>query len=166
MAGVFERSDGGVLRLVRLGLQAEVSEDAIVAVDRRLAERFAIDRDDAFADFAGGFGEELFEPCAEIVNSRRRDDRDLVAAVNGSDADNRAKNDAGIFVSRDVGAAGLHHLVRDVEKFRDVDAHDGAGHHAEIRKRGIAAADAGHTEENFAKFVAFRDFLHLRARDR
>ena len=36
--------------------------------------------------------------------------------------------------------------------------------HAEIRERGIAAADAGHAEENVAEVVALRHFLHLRTR--
>ena len=60
--------------LFGFGLQTEVGEDAIVAVDVGLAERFAVDGNDALADLAGGFGEKLFEPRAEIVNPGRSDD--------------------------------------------------------------------------------------------
>ena len=102
LARLFESGDGGVLRLIRLGLQTEIREHAIVAVNRRLAERFAVDRDNALADFAGRFGEKLLEPRAKVVNARRRDDRDLVAAVNGGGAENRAKDHAGILVGSDA----------------------------------------------------------------
>ena len=72
--GFFERRDFGVLRGVGRGFQTKVGEDAIVAINVGRAECFAIDRDDALAQFAGGFGDQLFQPRAEIGNSGRGDD--------------------------------------------------------------------------------------------
>ena len=47
----------------------------------RAGQLFAVDRNDAVALFAGGFGDQLFQPCAEIGNSGRSNDGDLVAPV-------------------------------------------------------------------------------------
>jgi hypothetical protein len=92
--------------------QTEVCKHAIVAVNRRLAERFAVNRYDAFADFARGFSEKLFEPRAEVMNAGRRDDRNFVASVNCRCAKDGAENGAGILVCGDACAASFHHLVR------------------------------------------------------
>ena len=50
-----------------------------------------------------------------------------------------------------------------VEKFRDVDSLNRAGNRAEIRKRRIAAADAGQAEENVAEAARLGHLLHVRA---
>jgi len=42
---------------------------------------FAVYRDDSFADFSRGFGEELLEPGSEIRTTWRGDDGQLVATV-------------------------------------------------------------------------------------
>ena len=69
--GFFESSDLRVLSGVLVGFEAQVSKDAVFAVDIGRAELFAIDRDNAIALLAGRFGDQLFEPCAQIVNARR-----------------------------------------------------------------------------------------------
>src|SRR5450432_1407289 len=57
MAGGFKSADGGILGFVGGGFEAQIGEDAIVAVGVEFRERFAIDGDDAFADLAGGLGD-------------------------------------------------------------------------------------------------------------
>ena len=127
------------------GFQAQVGEHAVVAVDLRRAEWLAIHRDDALALLAGGFGDQLLEPRAEIVNPGRSDDRDLVAASFRGRAQNRcpASRRDSLQPERRSAQACTISSVRS-RNFVDVDAHDCAGHHAEIRERGVAAADAGH----------------------
>ena len=69
MSGLFEGVDFEVLICVWRGVEADVNEYAVVAVDIGCGEVFAIDGDDAFADFSGRLGDELFEPRAEIGNA-------------------------------------------------------------------------------------------------
>src|SRR5690348_14203700 len=164
MACLFDGGDGGVLRLVWFGGQPKVSENAIVAVELRLCELFTVDGNDALADFSCGFGNELFEPGAEIEDARRGDDGEFVAAVFRGDAKNRAKNHAGIGGRRGGWTAGLNHFLGELKKFRNVKAHDGGGDHAEIRKGGITTADAGHAVKNAAELTGFRHLLHFGAR--
>jgi hypothetical protein len=57
MTGFFESGYGGVLRLVGLGGETQIGEDAIAAVNGGFAKLFAVDGDDAFADFSRGFGD-------------------------------------------------------------------------------------------------------------
>ena len=163
MAGFFESGDGGVHRAVVFLGEAQIGEDAVVAVDGGLADFFAIDGDDAFADFAGGFGDELFEPRAGIGDAGGSEDGDFVAAVIGGDAENGAEDHAGIFLGSGGGAAGFDHFVGDLQEFRKVEAHDGAGNRAEVRERGVAAADTGNAGEDVAEAAVFRDLLHLGA---
>src|ERR1019366_7415040 len=70
VAGCLERGDGGVLRGVGGAGVLDVGEDAIVAIGRGIGDGFAVDGGDAFAELAGGLGDELLKPCAEVVNLR------------------------------------------------------------------------------------------------
>ena len=97
MAGFFERGDLSVLRGVGRGFEAQVGENAVVAIDLGSAECFAIDRDDAVALLAGGFGEQLLKPCADIGNAGRGDDGDFVASTFCGGAEDDAEQCAGIF---------------------------------------------------------------------
>ena len=47
--------------------------------------------------------------------------------------------------------------------FRDIETHDRRRNHAEIRERGVAAADARDAVEDVAEVVALGYLLHLRA---
>ena len=58
-----------------------IHEQAIVAVNLRRAQRFAIDWNQALSLLSRGFSKQLFKPRAEIGNSRRSDERHFVAAV-------------------------------------------------------------------------------------
>ncbi len=78
-------------------------------------------------------------------------------------AENRAEKRAGIFVSGNGRRAGVHHFLGAIKKLRDVESLNRAGNHAEIRKRGIAPADARRAEENVAETIGFGHLLHMRA---
>ena len=66
MPGCFQRGQLLVMRGVVFAFGADVDEEAILAVERGIAERFAVDRDQALAVLAGGFRDQLFGPGAEI----------------------------------------------------------------------------------------------------
>ena len=72
LAGRFERGDRPLLLVVLVGGEAQIGEDAVIAVDRRRAQRLGVDRHDALAELAGRFGEQLFEPGAEIGDALAR----------------------------------------------------------------------------------------------
>ena len=56
----------------------------------------------------------------------------------------------------------MHHLGGEFQEARDIDAHDRRRNHAEIRERGVAAADRRQAEEDVAEVVGLGDVLHLR----
>ena len=72
LSGGFERRDGRVLLAILIGGQPQIGEQPVGAVDRRRADRLAVDRNDAAAELAGRFGEQLLEPGAERRRSRAR----------------------------------------------------------------------------------------------
>ena len=78
LARLLEREDRRVLGGVGGLLQTEIGEDAVVAVGLGRPEALAVDGDDALALLAGGLGDELLEPCAEIVEAGRGHQRQLV----------------------------------------------------------------------------------------
>src|ERR1700722_3054757 len=163
LSGLFQRVDIRVQLGVGAAVKAHVDEDSIVAIYTGRANRFAVHRNQAFAFFSGRFGDELLEPGAEIGNSGRSEQSYFVAAQSLSGAENRAQDRARIFVRGDGCAAAHDHFFGAFEKFGDAHALNRGGNHAEIRKRGIAAADAGHAVENIAEVVGLSDFLHVRA---
>src|SRR5229473_6804903 len=81
VACFLEDRDGDVLRLVGCRFEAEIGEYAIRAVVVWPGYAFAVHRNDSFAAFSRGFGEQLLEPGSEIRNTGRRDDGQLVATV-------------------------------------------------------------------------------------
>ena len=70
MPGCFQRGQLRVMRRVVFAFGAKVDEEAILAVERGIAERLAVDRDQALAFLAGGFRDQLFGPGAEIGDLR------------------------------------------------------------------------------------------------
>ena len=51
----------------------------------------------ARAVLAGGFGDELFEPGAKVVNGGRGDQGEFVAAAGGDGSESEAERNAGVF---------------------------------------------------------------------
>ena len=149
LAGFFERVDGGVLLGIGRGAQAQIDEDAIISVNIGRADFLAVNGNQALAFLAGGFGEKLFEPRAEIGNAGRSEDRDFVAAGLLERSQNGAENRRRDFASAGTTEAQAWTISSvPIEELGDVDALNRAGNHAEIRKRGIAAADARRAEKN------------------
>ena len=72
MPGRLQRLEPVVMRGVVFALGPDIDEEAVVAVKRGIAERLAVDRDQALAFLAGGFGDQLFGPGAEIGDLLRR----------------------------------------------------------------------------------------------
>ena len=95
--GLFERRHLRIDLHIRGMFGVDVGEHAIVAVNLRRAQFFAIHRDNAFSNFARGLGQQLLEPRAEVGNIRRSDDRDFIAAAPRRRAQNNSEHRARIF---------------------------------------------------------------------
>jgi hypothetical protein len=68
VAGLFERGQLLIMRGVVLAIGADTDEEAILAIQRHIAQRFAIDRDQALAVLPSGFRDQLLGPGTEIGN--------------------------------------------------------------------------------------------------
>ena len=134
-----------------------------MAVDRRIAQRLAVDRDQALAFLAGGFRDQLLGPGAEIGDLLRRQDGHLVAAVEAGEPHRQPELHARIFMRRHVRPAGTHHRKRVFDERADVDAGGGGGHQPERRQHGVAPADGGIAVEDARKTLFGRDLLQRRA---
>ncbi len=76
--------EGGELRImggIVLALDAQVDEEAVVAVDGDVADGLAVDGNQTLAFLAGGLSDELLGPGAKIGDLLRGEDRQLVAAL-------------------------------------------------------------------------------------
>ncbi len=161
---MLECLDRFVLASVRSGREPEVHEEAVGAVDRGRPERLAVDRDQPLPLLARRFGKELLEPRPEVVDRRRRDQRDLVATVRREDAQDDAEDGAGIILHGHVRSARVRHLLCPPEEPRHVEAHDRGRDHAEVGERRVAPADRWQAEEDLAEPVGLGDLLEPRAR--
>ena len=164
MPGPLEGGHVLVLVEVRAGLEAQVDEEPIGAVDGGVAGRLAVHGHDSPALLPRGLGEELLEPGAEVVDARRGDQRHLVTAAPGEHAHHDAERRAGIVGHGHRGGARHCHLRGPAQKVFHVESHDGARHHAEIRQRRIAATHRRHTEVDVPELGSLRDLVQLRAR--
>ena len=66
IAGFFERCNCCILPLVRFVRELQIRENAIVPIKFRRALPLPIYGDDGFPLFAGGLGQELLKPCAQV----------------------------------------------------------------------------------------------------
>jgi hypothetical protein len=123
--------------------QSKVDEKSVLPVCLGPAESLPIDGDETLALLARRLGEQLLEPGADLDDSRRRDDRHLVAPRPAQGAEHRAEHHAGVFTHRHAGEARVHQLLGGVEERGYIEAHRGCRHHAERRKSRVAPADAG-----------------------
>ena len=151
MAGGFQRLEPLVMRGVVLAFGTDIDEEAVVGVERGIAERFAVDRDQAFAVLAGGFGDQLFCPGAEIGDLWRRAYGHLFAAFEAGETHGKAEQDARVFMRRHIGAAGPHHCQRVCHQAANIDAGGGRGHQPEWRQHRISPADRGIAVEDAGK---------------
>src|SRR6185312_7564512 len=123
--------DFQLLRLKRVGLigKPQMNENAIVTVNLRRSQRFTIHWDKPFADLACAFSNELFQPCAQIVNSLRGNDGDFVPAKGSQRSQNCAKDRTGILVCWDIRLTSLDHFIGTLKEFVEIESHDGGRGH-------------------------------------
>ncbi len=79
-----------------VSVQPHVGKDAVVAVDLGRADGLAVDGRNSLPQLAGGFGDQLLQPRAQVVDLRRSEDGDLVASGVGRRAQQQAKLHGGI----------------------------------------------------------------------
>ena len=163
MPGRFERFEPVVMRGVVFAFGSDIDEEAVVAVKRGIAERLAVDRDQALAVLAGGFGDQLFGPGAEIGDLRRRGNRHLVAAFEAGEPHRQPELHARVFMWRHVGAAGAHHRKRVRDQAANVDTGGSRRHQPERRQHGVASADRRIAVEDAGKALLGRNLLQRRA---
>ena len=164
MSGRFEREQLLVDAGLRIGqIRADVNEGPVVGIIARRAERLAFDRDDPFAELPGRFRDELFGPRTERLDGAMRDDRELVAPVDGETADRRAEANAGRVARIDGTIVGVHCAERAVEQQVDVVSGDRRGRDPDERERGIATADVRIVLEVGAERLSLRLLVELRA---
>src|SRR6266851_1365303 len=132
MPGLLYRGELGVLCCIRRRFQTNVSEDAVATIDLRFAKLLTIDWNDPFALLAGGLSQQLLQPCSQIGNARRRNNRDLVAPISGGYAEDYPKHYSRILLDGHARHASLHHLLSAIEKLLRFQTHDCGWHHAEI----------------------------------
>jgi len=130
-----------LMRAVAFAFGTKVDEEAIVAVERHIAQRLTVDRDQALTVLAGGFRDQLFGPGAEIgdpfwtivsspcrgLRARRGPWRGQAARPDFGEAAHQARRSAS---SPARASAGWH-----------VDARRCRRHQPERRQHGVAAAD-------------------------
>jgi hypothetical protein len=133
MPGFLERLEPVVMRGVVFAFGADIDEEAVVAVKRGIAERLTVDRDQALAVLAGGFGDQLFGPGAEIGDLLRGGNRHLVAAFEAGEPHRQPELHAGVFMGRHIGAAGAHHRERVRDQAANVDTSGSRRHQPERR---------------------------------
>ena len=160
----FECGDFGVLCRVRRGFQSDVGEDPVLAIHSRCCQRFAIHRDDALAQFAGRLRNQLLKPCAEIENTGRRNNRDLVASHLRGRAQNQAQHYSRIFCDRNICLASLDHLLRAIEELFRIKSHRGGRDHAKVRQSRVSPTDRRKPVEDVTEAVALRNLLHFGSR--
>ena len=88
------------------------NEQAVRSVNRRLADRFARDGEEAPALLPRALGQELFKPHDERFRVSRDEKGDFVTSPEGKLAHGRAQDQAGILRRRDDGRAGVEHTQR------------------------------------------------------
>jgi len=86
MAGFFQCSEFFIMRGVVFAFGPEIDEEAVVAVSPGLAERLAVDWNQALAFPCRGTRRSVARPGAEVGNLSRRKDRHLVAAFEAGQA--------------------------------------------------------------------------------
>src|SRR6266851_3675177 len=106
-------------------VHADVHEQPVVAVHRRPAQRFALDGHDPLALLARALGDQLLHPVAESRDPGRRDERQLVAALQSELAHDAAQPHARVVCGGHGIRARVRHLDGALEQLGHVDAHQG-----------------------------------------
>ena len=147
MPGLSETLDPSVERAVVLP-DADMREQPVLAVDRRIPERLVGHRQEAGAGLAGAFGHELLEPHPERGDGRGHQQGDLVPSPPGQFAHRGAERHTGVLLGGHVRRAGAHHAECAVEQAGHIHALERRRHQAEVGERRVPAADVGEVEEH------------------
>src|SRR5436190_16241834 len=164
MAGVGELGQAAIGVAVRRRAVSQMREDTILAVDGRLAERLARDRDDPRAVLAGALGHELLGPEAEARQGLVDDEGELVATAPRELADREAQPQRAAARAGKRGHGGVDGDLRSLEHLSRVDAGGGGGDHSEVRERRVAPTDLGVGAKYVAEALAPSEVLERRSR--
>ncbi len=141
-------------------VEAHGDRDAIRA--GRRAGRLTGNRHDPLAMLAGALGNQLFDPEPERLETRRQQQRQLVAPLARGRAEQRAERDARID-ARVRDAARVGHAARAIEQDGQRHADERGGNDPEQRQGRIAAADIGGVDEDVEVALVQRAAVKLGA---
>ena len=113
MSSAFERAQFLIMSGILFIRRADIDEEAVIAVKVCIAERFAVDRDQALVLLAGRFGDQLFGPGAEIRDLLRRGNRHLVTAFEAGEPQRKALEIAGSYLAARLEEAIAAGVLRD-----------------------------------------------------
>ena len=117
MARPLQRRHRLALQCILLSLKLKVGKEPVVAIAFGCCKRLVCERDQPAPVLARAFRQKLFQPSAEIGDSRRRNDRDLVAAeARGRNTHGDAELHAWILRRGYVGATGPLHRPNRLEQ--------------------------------------------------
>ena len=122
VARLLERGQRRVDGRLRPALQGQAHERPVSMIRGRRAERLARDGKNAVAFLARGLRHELLDPEAECFERRRQHEGQLVAAVPGVAADERAQAQGRVGSRRRLRREGPRGLACAGEEFPCVDA--------------------------------------------
>ncbi len=105
MTGGLQRGECCCVSLVVT--QAQVDEDAVVAVDLGRAQRLTDNWQDAAALFAGALGDELLDPVGKIGDGGRGNKSDFVAPDQSELAEERPQHGSGVCLDGGLRSAGV-----------------------------------------------------------
>ena len=164
MAGLRQRVEHLVARLVPLAVERGGDEQAIVAVARRVGQPLAFHGDDPASVLARGLGQQLLDPGAEPVQPGRGDQRCLVAPGAGRQPEQQADPDPRVAESGRLGTAGGRHGARAGQQQPHVEADERGRRESEVREGGIPPPDARLAVEHRPEAPFRRQAVERRAR--
>ena len=148
-----DRAEGDVARVLAWrAVYAHAHEQPIHAIPRGISERLAGDRHDAGTVLSRALGDELFDPEAERVERRGRDEGQLVPALERAVAHDEAERRCRVRDHRGCARlGGGEHRERPADDLADVLSHQRGRHHAEEGESRVTAADVGRVDEDIAE---------------
>src|SRR4029077_17885469 len=152
MASSLQRRHRLALQCILLSIKLKGGKETVVAIALGCCHRLVCERDQPATVLARAFRQKLFQPSSEIGDSRRRNDRDLVAAeARGRNTHGDTELYARILRRGHIGATGSLHRLRRLEETFDVDTHRRCRHQTELREHGVASADHRYPMEDMRK---------------
>ena len=148
MPGAAERLDAPLQRGVLFRTVPEVDEQAVLPVDRRIAQGLVRDRKEPGAGLSRALRDELLEPHPQRGDGLRDEECHLVAPLTGQLAHHRAERYPWVVLDRDAGRARMRHVERPGQHPGDIDPHERRRHQPKVGESRVPAADIGEVEEH------------------